>query len=161
MPRPESEAVLPPLSTDNTTAQLPPDPNDLLSPAEHQELTQDLAKLAELRRNAQSLTMRGPRGLDTAPAVKVAQIPTAEAGTTYCPRCSARWGGLKTSHCTACHETFTTVTSFDKHRTGSHPVDTRSCLDPASVGLVSAGRAYPCWGFVGRSEETDGEETGA
>ncbi|BBX95626.1 hypothetical protein [Mycobacterium lacus] len=48
------EAVLPQLSTDNTTAQLPSDPNDLLSPAEQQELTEDLAKLAELRRDAET-----------------------------------------------------------------------------------------------------------
>lgn len=48
------EAVLPRLSTDHTTAQLPSDPNDLLSPAEQQELTEDLAKLAELRRDAET-----------------------------------------------------------------------------------------------------------
>lgn len=49
-----SEAVLPRLSTDNTTAQLPSDPNHLLSPVEQQELTQDLAKLADLRRDAET-----------------------------------------------------------------------------------------------------------
>jgi hypothetical protein len=48
------EAVLPRLSTDDTTAQLPSDPNKLLSPAEQQELTEDLAKLAELRRDAET-----------------------------------------------------------------------------------------------------------
>jgi hypothetical protein len=46
--------VLPRLSTDNTTAQLPSDPNQLLSPSEQRELTQDLAKLAELRRDAET-----------------------------------------------------------------------------------------------------------
>ena len=48
------EAVLPQLSTDDTTAQLPSDPKELLSPAEHQELTADLAKLAQLRRDAET-----------------------------------------------------------------------------------------------------------
>lgn len=48
------EAVLPRLSTDDTTAQLPSDPNELLSPAEQRELTEDLAKLAELRRDAET-----------------------------------------------------------------------------------------------------------
>ena len=48
------EAVLPPLSTDETTAQLPSDPKALLSPAEQQELTEDLAKLAQLRRDAET-----------------------------------------------------------------------------------------------------------
>lgn len=49
-----SNAVLPPLATDDTTAQLPTDPNDLLSAVERQELAQDLAKLAELRRDAET-----------------------------------------------------------------------------------------------------------
>jgi hypothetical protein len=48
------EAVLPRLSTNDTTAQLPSDPNDLLSAAEHHELTEDLAKLADLRRDAET-----------------------------------------------------------------------------------------------------------
>lgn len=51
---PMPEAVLPRLSTDDTTAQLPSDPKELLSPAEQQELTEDLAKLAELRRDAET-----------------------------------------------------------------------------------------------------------
>ena len=34
--------------------------------------------------------------------------------------CGAEFSGLKTAHCSACHETFTTVAAFDKHRTGSH-----------------------------------------
>ena len=69
-----------------------------------------------------------------------------------CARCPARWGGLKTAHCDACHQTFTVVAAFDKHRAGSHTHDDRHCLDPAAVGLVDAGRAYPCWGFPGRGE---------
>jgi hypothetical protein len=71
---------------------------------------------------------------------------------TVCPRCRNEWGGLKTAHCTVCHQTFTTVGAFDKHRDGSHADDTRHCVDPESVGLVNAGRAYPCWGFPGRDE---------
>jgi hypothetical protein len=49
-----SEAVLPRLSTDDTTAQLPSDPRALLSAAEQQELTEDLAKLAQVRRDAET-----------------------------------------------------------------------------------------------------------
>lgn len=48
-----------------------------------------------------------------------------------------------------CHRTFATVSTFDKHRTGSHVKDTRACLSPAEVGLVDANRGYPCWGFPG------------
>ena len=78
---------------------------------------------------------------------KVAQISTATAGTHGCTRCTNRWGGLNTAHCAACHETFTGLTAFDAHRTGSHAKSTRHCANPTDVGLVNAGRAYPCWGF--------------
>lgn len=81
--------------------------------------------------------------------VKVAEISTPNAGMTVCPRCQARWSGFKTAHCTSCHETFTTVSAFDKHRAGQHDNDTRHCLNPATVGLVPARRTYPCWGHPG------------
>ncbi len=90
---------------------------------------------------------------DTAGGPKVAQIPTATAAMASCARCHARWGGLKTAHCAACHQTFTAITAFDKHRSGSHSEDTRRCLDPASVGLIDAQRAYPCWGLPGPADE--------
>lgn len=32
--------------------------------------------------------------------------------------CGAMWGGRRTSHCTACHNTFTGPTAFDQHRPG-------------------------------------------
>ena len=82
----------------------------------------------------------------------MAEISTATAGMAACTRCPARWGGLKTAHCPACHQTFTTVGAFDKHRSGQHHNSTRHCVDPASLGLVDAGRAYPCWGFEGRDD---------
>lgn len=86
----------------------------------------------------------------------MAQNSTREAGNRIrevaCPRCDARWGGLKTCHCTGCHQTFTVQSAADKHRAGKHTNDTRHCVDPASVGLVDAGRSYPCWGFPGRED---------
>lgn len=84
---------------------------------------------------------------------KVAQNSILTAGTHGCARCPNRWGGFKTAHCGACHRTFTGLTAFDKHRTGSHTNDTRHCLPPESVGLVNAGRAYPCWGFSGEGDD--------
>jgi hypothetical protein len=93
-----------------------------------------------------------PGGDNTTPALKGSQISTTQAGMGSCARCLARWGGLKTAHCRACGETFTVVAAFDRHRAGSHTHDERHCLDPAAVGLVDAGRAYPCWGFPGRGE---------
>ena len=70
-----------------------------------------------------------------------------------CSGCDARWSGLKTAHCTGCHDTFTVVSAFDKHRSGSHANDTRHCVNPETVGLVDAGRAYQCWGFPGRDDD--------
>jgi hypothetical protein len=89
---------------------------------------------------------------DTSPGPKVAQNPNAEAGMHVCGKCAARWGGLTTAHCSACHRTFTTVANFDRHRAGSHAPGIRHCLDPATVGFVDAGREYPCWGRPGRTE---------
>ncbi len=64
-----------------------------------------------------------------------------------CGRCESRWAGNSTCHCGGgCHQTFSGVTTFDRHRRNGQ------CLDPASVGLtLQPGRAYECWG---NSEET-------
>lgn len=100
---------------------------------------------------AASVGMREPVSAyeDTTPGAKVAQNPDAKAGMHHCGRCSSRWNGYNTCHCSACHQTFTGLTAFDKHRAGSHMPDTRHCLEPASRGLVDAGRAYACWGLPG------------
>lgn len=40
-------------------------------------------------------------------------------GKPHTCRCGQRWGGSKTAHCSNCHETFSTVSNFDRHlRTG-------------------------------------------
>lgn len=55
-------------------------------------------------------------------------------------RCGALWGGSKTSHCSRCHETFSTPGNFDKHQRENY------CLAPASVGLVEVPRVgYMVW----------------
>jgi hypothetical protein len=82
-------------------------------------------------------------------SANVAQNPGPDAGTIGCARCPARWGGLKTAHCGACHRTFSVQSASDLHRLGPHS-GTRRCVDPATVGLVDAGRAYRCWGHRGR-----------
>jgi hypothetical protein len=78
------------------------------------------------------------------PAV-IAGICGAFEALPYGCDCGARWAGMKTSHCPACHSTFSTVAAFDKHRAGSHADDSRHCADPATAGLVAAGRRYQCW----------------
>lgn len=67
--------------------------------------------------------------------------------------CTARWSGANTCHCTECHHTFTGITAFDAHRTGSHAKGTRTCLHPTDVGLVDSNRSYACWGFPGADND--------
>ena len=65
------------------------------------------------------------------------------------PVCGARWGGFKTSHCLACHFTFSTVANFDRHQRNGE------CIDPSEVGLVLAPRAgYWVWQQPGDPEAT-------
>jgi hypothetical protein len=44
-----------------------------------------------------------------------------------CPECDTRWTGLLTCHCGACHRLFSSVRTFDIHRTGGR------CNDPAAL----------------------------
>lgn len=66
-----------------------------------------------------------------------------------CQHCGARWGGINTGHCKAagCHQTFSGITAFDKHRAGG------KCKHPADVGLVESNRAYPCWTFASDGDD--------
>lgn len=48
-----------------------------------------------------------------------------------------------------CHQTFSSLSAFDKHRDGSHSQATRHCLEPVAAGLVDARRNYPCWSLPG------------
>lgn len=57
--------------------------------------------------------------------------------------CDARWGGLLASHCSACHNTFSGIIAFDKHRLRG------KCVDPESRGLVQSDRNYPCFSLPG------------
>ncbi|QDK02130.1 hypothetical protein SEA_MARSHMALLOW_61 [Mycobacterium phage Marshmallow] len=58
----------------------------------------------------------------------------------HCGKCTKRWGGLNTSHCGACHTTFTGLTAFERHRHKG------TCLTPEAAGLVLTGREYECYG---------------
>ncbi len=44
-----------------------------------------------------------------------------------CGGCTNTWGGLAQAHCSVCHELFSGVTAFDKHRSKG------KCLDPAKM----------------------------
>lgn len=56
--------------------------------------------------------------------------------------CRKWWTGNERSHASCCHETFSSLTAFDRHRKGGQ------CNDPASVGLVARAKPYgTLWGF--------------
>lgn len=47
--------------------------------------------------------------------------------------CTCKFGkGLKVNHCVVCHETFTSLTAFDRHWRGGHRL-------PQDAGLVQRG----------------------
>lgn len=57
-------------------------------------------------------------------------------------QCGARWAGANTSHCGNCHDTFSGVSTFDRHRRDGR------CVAPYHVGMsLIPGRAYDCWGY--------------
>jgi hypothetical protein len=43
-------------------------------------------------------------------------------------RCGRHWTGLSQAHCPTCHEHFSSVANFDRHRPGAG-----GCQDPAAV----------------------------
>lgn len=65
-----------------------------------------------------------------------------------CSGCDASWNGYNTAHCNGCHRTFTGMTAWEAHRTGTHTKG-RTCLNPQDVGLIDAGRKYSCWANPG------------
>lgn len=94
--------------------------------------------------------------LSTLPSPKSGSESRRELSNPTRCGCGAVWSGLSTCHCAAkgCHQTFTGITAFDQHRAGSHTTR-RFCVDPAIVGLVDAGRPYPCWGSPNEDDRWD------
>lgn len=74
--------------------------------------------------------------------------------------CGSWWTGNERSHCGGCCQTYSSLTSFDRHRKGGH------CNDPAAVGLVAREKPYgtlwglpaPVGGYAGLHGRTEGEE---
>lgn len=67
-------------------------------------------------------------------------MPTLNVGPSRiatCGSCPAHWTGLERCHCSACHETFASVTAFTRHRRATR---TRGqCLSPSAAGLSRIG----------------------
>jgi hypothetical protein len=52
-----------------------------------------------------------------------------------CSGCTNTWPGVSRCHCAGCHETFSGLALFDRHRRDIKGVGT--CLDPASIMVES------------------------
>ena len=55
-----------------------------------------------------------------------------------CIKCEANWTGMAVCHCAGCHETFSSIGAFDKHRTGGG--EDRHCRDIEEMQNI--GMAY-------------------
>jgi hypothetical protein len=51
-----------------------------------------------------------------------------------CGGCDKNWTGTSRCHCSACHETFSGITTFDLHRQANSKRG--KCKKPAYIGLV-------------------------
>lgn len=82
-----------------------------------------------------------------------AKLTPAEVGAGWwnvnC--CDAKLRGGQTAHCTACCETFTRPTLFDRHRRNGRCLDPRTARDGnGELVFKDAGRsAYRCWAGAG------------
>jgi hypothetical protein len=68
--------------------------------------------------------------------------------------CDAWWTGLTASHCSACHQTFTSPSAFAAHRPSKA---NSACQPPREVGLVPAKRKWTGWSYPER-DKGDGDE---
>jgi hypothetical protein len=74
-------------------------------------------------------------------------------------KCGKTYGGGRTEHCTACHETFSGSSAGDRHRIGRHGVDRRCRTRAEMVSLGMTQNARGVWTNGGDywSDPTRGE----
>lgn len=63
--------------------------------------------------------------------------------------CGQWWTGASRVHCAGCHQTFSSESAADKHRTGRYGGD-RRCVSPLDAGLVAREKPWgACWSMPG------------
>lgn len=92
---------------------------------------------------------------DTAPGVKVAQIPPATSGAAICGWSLARWDWLEHRALRRPLPDVHRRYGVRQHRAVSQSKGDRHCLHHETVELAAARRAYPCWELLGRAVEGD------
>lgn len=79
------------------------------------------------------------------------QTPEIPPNAIFHGECGKWWTGTERSHASCCHETFASLTAFERHRKGLR------CNPPESVGLERRDKPYgvlwgnpaPAGGFAG------------
>lgn len=69
-----------------------------------------------------------------------------------CGKCPAQWTGTQPCHCSACHQTFSGITTFDAHRVAN--AHRGKCKQPARMDLVKNEKGIWC---VPREEEKESD----
>lgn len=66
-----------------------------------------------------------------------------------CSGCDNKWGGLAQAHCSVCHELFSGVTAFDRHRSRGHCLDPRKMknTDDELIFELRTNGVAPVWAF--------------
>lgn len=73
-------------------------------------------------------------------------LPLRPANAVTATCCGAWWTGSSPCHCSGCHQNFSGISAFDRHRRGG------KCADPDQVGLTPVNRKWEGWGFPGSWE---------
>lgn len=76
-----------------------------------------------------ALTGTGPG--DSPPLTDSARQVASTIGTYSCGGCDTRWPGISRCHCSGCHQTFSGLELFDKHRRERH--GDGYCIPPEDV----------------------------
>lgn len=87
---------------------------------------------ADFEGHPSPITPGGPSQPASATRRRADGAPRAQpSNLATCPTCPARWTGLAAAHCTGCHETFSGVSLFDRHRTAAG--ERGACRPPADL----------------------------
>lgn len=68
-------------------------------------------------------------------------------GMISCGRCTAQWTGTSACHCSGCHQTFTCLSAFDRHRLRNQ------CEDPPTRNLARVHKRH--WSGWGRPADNN------
>lgn len=72
-----------------------------------------------------------------------------------CGGCASKWTGTQPCHCSACHETFSGITTFDAHRQAN--AHRGKCRKPTRMGFIQNEKGLWCTPLISQEEEATDE----